>query len=152
MLMPITPFLAHQAFEPEIIKTMSAAFVQACDTMHLKIGDDPAARVVAEKVIELAQRGVRDPDMLRTITLKELSKSEPIPFSCPLCEAEYKIVTIDTCDAQYGKISCLKCGFPFPAGEGNVMFKYFLVRRPRGRKTEMSHAPELRQASEGKGG
>jgi predicted RNA-binding Zn-ribbon protein involved in translation (DUF1610 family) len=113
---------------------MSAAFVQACDTMHLKIGDDPAARVVAEKVIELAQRGVRDPDMLRTITLKELSKSEPIPFSCPLCEAEYKIVTIDTCDAQYGKISCLKCGFPFPAGEGNVMFKYFLVRRPRGRK------------------
>jgi hypothetical protein len=36
----------------------------------LKIGD-PAARFVAEKVIELAQRGIRDPDVLRAMTLKE---------------------------------------------------------------------------------
>ena len=42
---------------------MSAAFVAACEALHLKIGDDPAARFVAEKVIELAQRGIRDPDM-----------------------------------------------------------------------------------------
>ena len=90
--------------------------------------------------INLAQRGVRDPDVLRTMTLKELSKSEPIPFSCPLCEAEYKIVTIEACDPQRGKISCVRCGFPFPAGEGNVIFKYFLMRRPSGRKRKMSHA------------
>jgi hypothetical protein len=96
--MPITPYLAHQAFEPEIIESMSAAFVQACDTLHLEIGDDPVARFVAEKVIELAQRGVRDPDMLRTMTLEELSKSEPIPFTCPICKAEYKIVTIEAHD------------------------------------------------------
>ena len=62
--------------------------------------------------INLAQRGVRDPDVLRTMTLKELSKSEPIPFSCPMCEAEYKIVMIEACDLQRGKISCLRCGFP----------------------------------------
>jgi hypothetical protein len=80
--------------------------------------------------INLAQRGVRDP-VLRTKTLKE---SEPIPFSCPLCEAEYKIGTIEACDPQRGKISCLRCGFPFPAGEGNVSFKYFLMRRPSGSK------------------
>jgi len=86
--MPITPFLAHQAFEPEIIETMSAAFVAACGALHLKIGDYPAARVVAQKVIELEQRGVRDPDMLRTMTLKELSKSEPISFSCPMLQGE----------------------------------------------------------------
>ena len=42
--MPITPYLAHQAFEPEIIQT---------DALYLKIGADPAARFVAEKVIEL---------------------------------------------------------------------------------------------------
>ena len=41
--MPITPFLAGQAFDPEIIETMSAAFVAACDALHLKVGDDPAA-------------------------------------------------------------------------------------------------------------
>ena len=90
--------------------------------------------------INLTQRGVRDPDVLRTMTRKELSKSEPIPFSCPLCEAEYKIVTIEACDLQRGKIPCLRCGFPFPAVEGNVMFKYFLMRRPSGRKRKMSHA------------
>ena len=43
--------------------------------MHLKIGD-PAARFVAEKVINLAQRGIRDPDMLRTMTLKEFGLSD----------------------------------------------------------------------------
>jgi len=132
--MPITPYLAHQAFEPEIVETMSAAFVAACDALHLKVGDDPATRFVAEKVINLAQRGIRDPDALRTMTLKELSKSEPIPFTCPSCEAEYQIVTIEVCDVQQGRISCLKCGFPFPVGEGNVIFKYFLVGRPGGRK------------------
>jgi hypothetical protein len=45
---------------------MSAAFVAACEVLHLKVGDDPATRFVAEKVIELAQRGIRDPDELRT--------------------------------------------------------------------------------------
>ena len=59
--MPITPYLAHQAFEPETIETMSAAFVAACDALHLKVGNDPTTRVVAEKVINLAQRGIRDP-------------------------------------------------------------------------------------------
>jgi hypothetical protein len=73
---PITPYLSHQAFEPEIIETMSAAFVAACDTLDLKIGADPATRFVAEKVIELARRGIRDPDVLRIMTLREFGLSE----------------------------------------------------------------------------
>ena len=55
---------------------MSAAFVAACDALHLKVGDDPATRVVAEKVINLAQRGIRDADVLRTMTLKEFGLSD----------------------------------------------------------------------------
>ena len=74
MLMPITPFLANQAFELEVIESMSAAFVAACDALQLKVGKDPATRFVAEKVIELAQCGVHDPYVLRTMTLK------PIPY------------------------------------------------------------------------
>ena len=74
--MPITPFLAHQAFDPEVIETMSAAFVGACDALHLKAGDDSATRLVAEKVINLAQRGIRDPDVLRTMTLKEFGSND----------------------------------------------------------------------------
>jgi len=74
--MPITPFLAHQAFEPEVIETMSAAYVATCDALRLKVGDDPATRLVAEKVINLAQRGIRDPDVLRTMTLKEFGSND----------------------------------------------------------------------------
>jgi predicted Zn finger-like uncharacterized protein len=58
-----------------------------------------------------------------------MSQPEPIPFRCPSCEAEYKIVTIEACDAVRGKIRCLKCDALFPAGEGRVAFKYFLVGR-----------------------
>jgi len=74
VLMPITRFLANQAFELEVIESMSAAFVAACDALQLKVGKDPATRFVAEKVIELAQCGVHDPYVLRTMTLK------PIPY------------------------------------------------------------------------
>ncbi len=74
--MPITPFLAYQAFEPEDIKIMSAAFVAACDALRLRIGDDTATRFVAEQVIQLAQRGIRDPDMLRKLTLEAFDLSD----------------------------------------------------------------------------
>jgi hypothetical protein len=74
--MPITLFLAGNDFELEVIEAMSAAFVAACDGLHLKISD-PAARFVAEKIIELAaQRGIRDPDVLRRMTLKEFGLSD----------------------------------------------------------------------------
>ena len=43
-----TLILAGQAFDLEAIESMSAAFVAACDGLHLEIGD-PAARFVAEK-------------------------------------------------------------------------------------------------------
>jgi hypothetical protein len=74
--MPITPFLAGQAFDPEAIENMSAAFVAACDALRLKVGDDPATRFVAEKVIEFAQRGIRDPNMLCKLTLKEFDLTD----------------------------------------------------------------------------
>ncbi len=86
--MPITPYLAHQAFQPEDIKIMSAAFAAACDAMRLKIGDDPATRLVAEKVIELAQRGIRDPNMLRKLTLEAFDLSAD-GTQLPLTETAY---------------------------------------------------------------
>jgi hypothetical protein len=55
---------------------MSAAFVAACDALQLKVSDDPATRFVAKKVIELAQRGIRDPNMLRKLTLKEFDLTD----------------------------------------------------------------------------
>ncbi len=80
--MPITPFLARQAFDPEAVENMSAAFVAACDALHLKVGDDPATRFVAEKIIEFAQRCIRDLNMLRELTLKEFDLTdESLPLT-----------------------------------------------------------------------
>jgi len=69
--MPIRPFLAGQAFEPEVIREMSLALETVCAKLALTLTDDPATRLVASKIIELAQRGVRDAPTLSTMTLKE---------------------------------------------------------------------------------
>jgi hypothetical protein len=58
--MPITPYLAGQAFEPDLIREMSLALETVCDTLNLRLTDDPNTRLVASKIVELAQRGVRD--------------------------------------------------------------------------------------------
>jgi hypothetical protein len=71
--MPIRPFVAGQAFEPDVIREMSLALETVCAKLALKLTDDPATRRVASKVIELAQRGVRDATTLNTMTLKELN-------------------------------------------------------------------------------
>jgi len=70
-IMPIRPFLASQAFEPEIIREMSLALENVCETLALRLADDPNTRLVASKIIELAQRGVRDAPTLTGMTLKE---------------------------------------------------------------------------------
>jgi len=69
--MPITPFLARQPFDPEIIAVMSTAFTGVCNALGLNIGDDPATRIIAEKIIELAQRGIRDAATLQSMALSE---------------------------------------------------------------------------------
>jgi hypothetical protein len=79
----VVVFLVGQAFDPEAIENMSAALVAACDALHLKVCDDPATRFVAEKVIEFAQRGIRDPNTLRRLTLKEFGLSDDIIFPQP---------------------------------------------------------------------
>jgi hypothetical protein len=56
--MPIRPFLAGQAFEPEVIREMSLALETVCAKLALTLTDEPATRLVASKIIELAQRGV----------------------------------------------------------------------------------------------
>jgi len=69
--MPIRPFLAGQAFEPERIQQMSLALESVCRKLGLSLGDDPSTRLVASKIIEFAQRGVRDAPTLSAMTLKE---------------------------------------------------------------------------------
>jgi hypothetical protein len=45
--MPIRPFLAGQAFEPETIRDMSLALEKVCDALSLRMVDDAATRLIA---------------------------------------------------------------------------------------------------------
>jgi hypothetical protein len=74
--MPIRPFLANQAFEPETIRDMSLALEKVCDALSLRMVDDAATRLIAEKIIELAQRGVQDVATLTAMTLKEFKRTD----------------------------------------------------------------------------
>jgi hypothetical protein len=69
--MPIRPYLAGQALEPEAIREMSLALETVCEALNLRLTDDPNTRLVALKIIELAQRGVRDAATVSAMTLKE---------------------------------------------------------------------------------
>ena len=69
--MPIRPYLAGQAFEPESIREMSLALENVCEMLALRLADDANTRLVASKIIELAQRGVRDAPTLTAMALKE---------------------------------------------------------------------------------
>ena len=71
--MPIRGFLSGQAFEPETIREMSLALEGVCDALGLQLREDPAVRLIAENIIQLAQRGVRNAPTLRAITLKDFS-------------------------------------------------------------------------------
>ena len=52
---------------------MSKVFVAVCEALHLKVGDDPVTRLVAQKIVELAQRGIRDVATLQTMTMREFN-------------------------------------------------------------------------------
>ena len=60
-----------------------------------------------------------------------MSASEPIPFKCPGCETKYKVVslTASPVEAKEMKVKCRRCGFPFPANDGDALLKYFLVTK-----------------------
>ena len=69
--MPITPFLAGKAFEPELIREMSLALETVCEKFGMNLADDPATRVLASKIIEVAQRGARG-TFISEMTITEL--------------------------------------------------------------------------------
>jgi hypothetical protein len=69
--LPIRPFLTNQAFDPETIREMSLPLESVCSTLGLKVIDDPATRLVAEKIIEPSQHGVHGVATLHAMTIKE---------------------------------------------------------------------------------
>jgi len=72
--MPPCPLLSNQPFSPETKQTISLAFERVCVSLGLNVQDDPATRLVAEKIIALAERDINDVETLRDKTLREFGK------------------------------------------------------------------------------
>jgi hypothetical protein len=73
--MPISPYLRRQdAFEPDVIRAMSVAFVSVCDALSVKDKDRAAKESIALKVIELARVGEHDPAKLKKLVLQQFNE------------------------------------------------------------------------------
>jgi hypothetical protein len=64
-----TPF-RNEAFEPDVLQAMSAAYEKACVTIQAGPYAELAREIVAKHVIELARQGCTDADKLCTEVLK----------------------------------------------------------------------------------
>jgi len=56
---------------------MSLALETVCEKFGMNLTDEPRRRVAAQKIIELAQRGVHDAPTLTAMTLKDLKHYLP---------------------------------------------------------------------------
>jgi hypothetical protein len=83
--MPIHRLLENQAFGPDEIEILAAAFEDTLRTLRLADRADSATEIIARRIIELAQQGVRDPGRLRERVLQSVSAPEgnaaPAPIS-----------------------------------------------------------------------
>jgi hypothetical protein len=70
--MPIQKFLDGHAFDPEAIQSMSEALTGARRALGLVDRDDPATRLVAIKIIELARNGERNAERLQAAALRAI--------------------------------------------------------------------------------
>ena len=71
--LPIHRLLENQAFDPEDIRSIVAAFEDALRELCLTDRSSPAVEIVAQRTIDYAQRGERDPIKLRDLVLQSFN-------------------------------------------------------------------------------
>jgi hypothetical protein len=64
--------LQRSAFGPEDIALLASAYEDALRALKLNDRDDPITQLVAKRIIEAAQTGLRDPDSLCATAIKDL--------------------------------------------------------------------------------
>ena len=76
--MPIRILLTDDlAFTPEDAKVLIAVFEKTLNALDLVDRNDPATLLVAQKVIEAAKPGQRDPERLRSCVLANIGGATP---------------------------------------------------------------------------
>jgi hypothetical protein len=70
--MPIYRLLQNSPLGPDEIAILTDAYEQTLGKLSLADRNDPVKETVAKKIIELGQRGVRDPKEISALAIKEL--------------------------------------------------------------------------------
>ena len=70
--MPIHRLIQNLSFNQDDIDRLSAAYEDALRALHISDRDDPVNQIVAQRIIEGARAGVRDPRELCTMAIKDL--------------------------------------------------------------------------------
>ena len=70
--MPITQFLNGHRFDPETRRILGVAFEQVCAALRTGDCDDDVKQAIANKIIELAKTGERNPDLLCERALEDI--------------------------------------------------------------------------------
>ena len=70
--MAIYRLLQKSAFGPEDIKRLAKAYESALRALELSDRYDPITEIIARRIIEAAQTGLRDPDSLCATAIKDL--------------------------------------------------------------------------------
>ncbi|WP_024518070.1 hypothetical protein [Bradyrhizobium sp. Tv2a-2] len=70
--MVVYRLLQNVPLGPEEIGRLAAAYEQVLSALGLKQRSDPITELVARKIIEIAQTGVRDAHELAAMAIKEL--------------------------------------------------------------------------------
>jgi hypothetical protein len=70
--MPITQFLNGHRFDPETRRILGVAFEQVCAALRTGDCDDDVKQAIANKIIELAKTGERNPDLLCEHALEDI--------------------------------------------------------------------------------
>ena len=68
------PFLETEAFDPEEINTIVAAFEDVLRELRLTVRNSPAVEVVAKRIIAFALQGENDAANLRDLVLNSIHK------------------------------------------------------------------------------
>jgi hypothetical protein len=64
-IVPIYPLFRHLPFDPEHVDLMSSVFEQVSLDLRLAEREDQIRDIVAQAIIDCAQRGIRDPAEMR---------------------------------------------------------------------------------------
>ena len=71
-LMPIHRLIQNLSFNQDDIDRLSAAYEEALRALHISDRDDPINQIIAQRIIEGARTGVRDPGDLCKMAIKDL--------------------------------------------------------------------------------